>query len=103
MATGYTSIIHDNENVTFRDYILRCARAFGACIMQREDGMAEPPKHRIPTPYYAEQLPEAQAELRRAEAMSDAVAGCAAEEEYQNELEYRQEAIARRTALRNRY
>lgn len=44
MPTGYTSNIYNNKNVTFDDFVLQCARAFGACIMQRDDSMSDPPK-----------------------------------------------------------
>jgi hypothetical protein len=46
MPTGYTAMIEEREDVTFREFALTCARAFGACIMQRDNSLAEPPKPR---------------------------------------------------------
>jgi len=37
MPTGYTTDIYNGKDVSFRDFALNCARAFGACIMQRDD------------------------------------------------------------------
>lgn len=42
MPTGYTHIIEDRDDVTFREFIWRCARAFGACVMQRDSGLDAP-------------------------------------------------------------
>lgn len=39
MPTGYTSIIDDNENVTFKEYALRCARGFGALMHLRDESL----------------------------------------------------------------
>jgi hypothetical protein len=39
MATGYTAPIHDGEDITFEQFVLRCARAFGAAIHQRDESM----------------------------------------------------------------
>ena len=60
MPTGYT---HDIENgQTFEDYALRCARAFGACTLQRDESANERPKLREESSLYEEKLPEALAE-----------------------------------------
>lgn len=37
MPTGYTTDIYNGKDVSFRDFALNCARAFGACVMQRDD------------------------------------------------------------------
>lgn len=61
MPTGYT---HNIENgISFEDFALYCARAFGACVHQRDDVTTDKPKLREETSYYAEKLPEALAEL----------------------------------------
>lgn len=38
MPTGYTAKLSQGEQ-SFHEFILTCARAFGACVMQREDSM----------------------------------------------------------------
>lgn len=40
MPTGYTAYVQDGAN--FKQFALKCARAFGATIMQRDDAMDAP-------------------------------------------------------------
>jgi hypothetical protein len=72
MPTGYTCIIEDKDGTTFREYALRCARAFGACIMQRDDDSNEPPKPRLPDQRYVESLAKAERDLRELESSTPA-------------------------------
>ena len=44
MPSGYTIKIYDNKNVTFKDFVLTCARAFGDCVHQRDDPPSDKPK-----------------------------------------------------------
>ena len=44
MPSGYTSDIADGKDVSFNDFALNCARAFGACIEQRDDNANDKPK-----------------------------------------------------------
>jgi len=37
MPSGFTSDIYDGKKITFKDFTLKCARAFGACIHLRDD------------------------------------------------------------------
>lgn len=46
MPTGYTAIIEERADLSFRDFALRCARGMCACVMQRDDPMDELPKAR---------------------------------------------------------
>jgi len=46
MPTGYTSNIYENEDVSFEDFVLTCAFAFGACFHQRDDNVRDKPKLR---------------------------------------------------------
>jgi hypothetical protein len=43
MPTGYTAIIEDKPDVTFEEFCLRCARAFGATIHQRDTALENKP------------------------------------------------------------
>ena len=63
MTTGYTAIIEEKPDCTFRDFALRCARGMGACVMQRDDDMDTPPRHRERSTFYAQKIPEARAHL----------------------------------------
>ena len=62
MPTGYTEDIYNGKDVTFKDFALKCARAFGACVHQREDNIDDPPRLKIAdTSYYEEKLKKAKA------------------------------------------
>lgn len=52
MPTGYTSLISENKNVSFKDFVLTCARAFGPCIHQRDEDIRDKPKLREPSIQY---------------------------------------------------
>lgn len=54
MATGYTATIKDG--ISFNEFILGCARAFGACIEMRDEPHDKPiPDAFEPSPYHLEQ------------------------------------------------
>ena len=55
MPTGYTAIIGEKDDVSFREFALRCSRAFGALIELRDDPMdAEIPTEFKPSSYHKE-------------------------------------------------
>lgn len=39
MPTGYTAPLHDGDPITFNQFVLRCSRAMGAAIMQRDESL----------------------------------------------------------------
>ena len=64
MPTGYTSIISEKD-ISFKEFALRCARAFGACSEQRDDDINDPPKPRVydPNNYFERVLKEGAPDL----------------------------------------
>jgi hypothetical protein len=57
---------------TFQDFVMRCARAFGACVMMRDCPMDAPiPERFEPSDYNVKRLAEAKAELARLQAMTN--------------------------------
>jgi hypothetical protein len=103
MPTGYTQIINDKEDVTFRDYALRCARGFGACLLQREEGMDEPPRPREVDPYYARNLAQDRAKLAELESMTVEQAEIIAAAEYEAAVKRHEKDKQEELALRERY
>jgi hypothetical protein len=81
MPTGYTCIIEDRDDVTFEEFALRCARAFGYCIEQRDESLDAPPREKEPSSYYRDCLASAQARLEHAKRASDEELRCALNEE----------------------
>ena len=69
MPTGYTAKLC-NEDQSFTEFALTCARAFGACIMQRDDDMYEPPKLREKDTYHVNALAQAKKALAKMKKMS---------------------------------
>ena len=60
MPTGYTSDIYNGKDVTFEQFTMGCARAFGALFSMRDEPSdAEIPVAFIPSAYYEENLDKA--------------------------------------------
>jgi hypothetical protein len=71
---GYTADIHKKSeslfevtdtalDALFAEFANKCARAFGACIMQRDDDPNDPPKLNEPSSYHVERIDEAKGKL----------------------------------------
>jgi hypothetical protein len=71
MPTGYTAKLMESGQ-TFQDFVMQCARAFGACVMMRDDPMDAPiPERFEPSDYNVLRLAEAKAELARLQTMTN--------------------------------
>lgn len=70
MPTGYTAKLMESGQ-TFPEFAMTCARAFGACILMRDDDMDVPiPEKFEPSNYHLEAIEKAKAQLQQFEAMS---------------------------------
>lgn len=57
MPSGITAPIYEGQETTFEQFMLRCARHFGALMFMREEPMDAPiPNEILPEPRYKEQL-----------------------------------------------
>lgn len=72
MPTGYTAKVEDGTVTELRDYMLICARAFGALISMRDDPMDAPIPEKLEpsTDYYDEQIAALTKEISRLSAMT---------------------------------
>lgn len=72
MPTGYTADIKDG--IDFKTYAMNCARAFGACVMLRDEpgGGDRIPDTFEPSDYHLKAVEKAQGELAALEAMTNA-------------------------------
>jgi hypothetical protein len=69
MPTGYTAAIADG--ITFEQFALGCARAFGALVLMRDDPADAPiPDEFQPSDYHTKALAAARAELLRIERLT---------------------------------
>jgi hypothetical protein len=102
MPTGYTAVIGERD-ITFKEFALRCARAMGACVMQRDNPMDEPPKLQEPCDFYAKEIDATKAKLEALKGMSASEAERRAAEEYAETIDGAQTGIAKDAALRDKY
>lgn len=103
MPTGYTADVANGTVTDFRTFALRCARAFGATIMQREDPMNDPPKHREVSDHYVNAVSQAEARVKQLAAFDLNDANAEAGKEYRDAMRRYAEYVEKNTATRNRY
>lgn len=71
MPTGYTAVLMEKDE-TFKSFIMRCARAFGATIMMRDDSLDAPiPERFESSDYYIKQIEKSKKELIKLRSMND--------------------------------
>lgn len=64
MPTGYTDDVMQGKITELKDFAMLCARAFGACIMMRDEPLDAPiPEEFEPCSYHKESLKKAQEEF----------------------------------------
>ena len=61
MPTGYTDKIVNDQS--FEDFLLGCARAFGACVHQYDEAMNEKPRLQTFDTIYEDELLQIEAEV----------------------------------------
>ena len=84
MPTGYTAWIE--EGATFEEFILGCARAFGACISMRDEPLSKQiPEQFKESSYDKEKVQEYIELLKKYESMTIEQAEIEAEKEYSTE------------------
>lgn len=104
MPTGYTGELYDGKKVKFEDFALRCARAFGALILMRDEPMdAKIPDRFEPSSYHVEALAKAKRLLPVAEGMSTAQAEKKSEAEFDKEMKHFNESIMESARRRKNY
>lgn len=103
MPTGYTAPVADGKVTDFAEFAWQCARAFGALVMLRDDSNATIPDEFKPSPYYAESVRKAQAELERVRALTPAEADAEAQREYDDAVARNAQYAAERAETRKRY
>jgi hypothetical protein len=104
MPTGYTSDVQDGKLTELRDFALRCARAFGALIMMRDDPSDAPiPDEFKPSEFYTQRALQLADEIGNLEALTSAECLARQNEEIAKARGYRDEYLAEREVKRGRY
>lgn len=102
MPTGYTAAIADG--ITFKEYALTCARAFGALVSMRDEPHDAPiPKELKPSDYHKKEALKARNELEALKNMSLAECSRKAKAEYSQLLKAHKEYIANKESLKRKY
>ncbi len=102
MPTGYTAPIADG--ITFKEYAMGCARAFGALVMMRDEPQsAEIPEAFEASSYHKERIEKDAIELKELLALSPEVAAEKAKAAHEKHLAYHAEEILKDEALAEKY
>ena len=101
MATGYTACVEDG--VTFEEFVWKCARAFGANIMMRDDPQDAKIKQYEPDSYHMDRIKEARSRLAELETMTIKQAEVLCKTEFSAAMVRWNEARDRMAALATKY
>lgn len=101
MPTGYTACIADG--ITFREFALRCSRAFGATIMQRDDPADEPPRVPERCTFYEDAHRQNEQRLTELESLTQEQIVSMCDAEYQADAERADRWQTEKDALRLKY
>jgi hypothetical protein len=102
MPTGYTANIE--KGITFEQFIMDCARAFGSLISMRDaPSDAKIPEKFKPSSYHKDRLKEIEKELLIVRKMNTKVAFGRAKQDYEEELKHKEDGIRKAEALRESY
>lgn len=90
MPTAYTEPIHAGESITVKEYIARCARAFGPLSYLRDEPLSNELPDTIPeSTYYQEQYEKAKNRLAKLSALTPEEIHIEAEKEYDESIQSR--------------
>lgn len=103
MPTGYTAGVQDGTVTDFNRFALQCARAFGACIMQRDDDPDEPPKKQEVYSYYQEKYEETLKKYEEFKCLSDDEISKTEREKIEKDLEHARQRVEERNIQEARY
>lgn len=102
MATGYTHKIKDG--ITFEQFAMGCARAFGACVEMRDDPSDVPiPEKFEPSIYHKKALAECRKTLAKIEGMKAVECDAESEKEYSHAKKLCEKRIREGQELAEKY
>lgn len=101
MPTGYTADIE--KDISFEDFALHCARAFGACASQRDNPKNERPKLMEVDSVYSKWLVEVKEEVETLSAMTPTQRQAYGDKIIKERIDSRQEYFNKKIVLRNKY
>lgn len=102
MATGYTHRVQNGEVVEVKDYILNCARQFGALMHMREDNSTDI-KYREVGDYHLKSLNKASDNLEQLKKMTDEDIKKEIDKNYEERIKSINRSIDKQEKDRERY
>lgn len=103
MPTGYTHGVADGTVTDFTEYAQTCARAFGACVMLRDEPIGPEIPEFEPSDTYAKWIDIAQAKIAELESMSPDQLRAAQIKERDDAIESNERSRRERDIKRKRY
>lgn len=103
MPTGYTCKVEDGEITELKDYLLSCARGFGAMIHMRDDSMDKQYEPKIVSDYHLNALNKAKKEYEEFLTITNEEIQQKLDESYENEIESKKEGLAKFKVQKQRY
>jgi len=101
MPTGYTADI--SKGISFKEYALNCAKAFGANILMRDEPLETPIKKYEPDDYYIKSLTQEIAEKSRFLNLTREEMMKLWNEEFKNEFKSYTERLLEKRLLKSKY
>jgi hypothetical protein len=103
MPTGYTAKLYDGEQ-SFEDFVLACARAFGALVTLRDENIDTPLPERLkPSTYHIDAWHKAEKELADLKTLTLGQAEAKSLEEFKAHMTEHKKSVETRTARNARY
>lgn len=103
MPTGYTAGVADGTIKTFREFALTCARAFGACVMLKDEPLSSEIPEFEPCDYHSKELQKDERELAKILAASDEELRGIHDQEMQEKVRRAEKGLADNTEQLCRY
>lgn len=103
MPTGYTCKVQDGEITELKDFLLQCARGFGAMIHMRDDSMDKQYEPRVVSDYHLNALNKAKKEYEEFQNITNEEIQQKLDESYENEIKSKKEGLARFQLQKKRY
>lgn len=102
MPTGYTCKVQDGSVIEVKDYILDCARQFGALVHMRDDNGVKI-RHREVSDYHLKGLNDAHKRLEEIKNMTDEEVQKKLDESYVNSIESKERMIKGKQESEKKY
>lgn len=93
MPTGYTYAVQNGEDKTLEDYILKCARNFGALMHMRDEPMSAEIRYLEESDYHPNKVKYYYSQLAEYGAMNEEDWQISLDEEHQSQIDKREKRI----------